>query len=53
VALNRLGVLYFTGEGCEKNIELAIESYERSAELGYKYSMWNLGLNYEEGNMIP
>eukprot|EP00466_Bigelowiella_natans_P009969 jgi/Bigna1/55664/estExt_Genewise1Plus.C_670015 len=49
VALSNLGLCYQHGKGVAKNIAKAIGLYKRSAELGHKGAMNNLGRNTQRG----
>ncbi|MGD0465421.1 MAG: SEL1-like repeat protein [Gammaproteobacteria bacterium] len=48
-ALLRLGLLYFHGEGVEKNYQTAIQLFTRAAELGNVVSQYHLGEIYRQG----
>lgn len=41
-AMNELGVMLYLGEGCEQNMSVAIEWFEKAAQQGYHTAMINL-----------
>jgi TPR repeat protein len=48
-AMNRLGIMYASGRGVEKNDGRALIWFRRSALLGYAPAMANLGTMYQRG----
>ncbi|KAI9318686.1 hypothetical protein BX666DRAFT_1930632 [Dichotomocladium elegans] len=51
MALHKLGFFYESGYGCTKNVQAAIEAYERAYEEGYPDSAHNLGLIHQ--GLVP
>ena len=51
-SMNNLGSMFLQGEGVKKDIDKAIEYFQRSAELGNDTAMLNLGLLYFNGNDV-
>jgi len=50
VAIFNLGSQYERGNyGLEKDVTMAVELYERAAELGVKKAHFNLGIMYDNG----
>ena len=49
-AIFNLAVMYQKGEGVEKDEKMALELYEKSAELNYGDALLNLGVMYEDGS---
>ena len=45
--LDRMGICYRDGQGVTKNIEKAIECFEKAVDNGYFYSAFRLGLLYD------
>lgn len=43
-AMDKLGIMYASGKGVEKNIPLAKEWFEKAANLGFAPSQYNLGI---------
>ncbi len=53
-AHHMIGVAYMTGEGAEKDINLAIKWFEKAAdEFGLPGAMYALGMLYEDGKEVP
>jgi TPR repeat protein len=48
-AMNRLGIMYASGRGVDKNYGRALIWFRRSALLGYAPAMANLGTMYQRG----
>src|SRR5277367_1251843 len=48
-AMNRLGIMYASGRGIDKNYGRALIWFRRSALLGYAPAMANLGTMYQKG----
>src|ERR1700685_507360 len=48
-AMNRLGIMYASGRGVDKNYGRALIWFRRSALLGYAKAMANLGTMYQRG----
>lgn len=51
-SMNNLGSMFLLGEGVRKDIDKALDYFERSAELGNDTAMLNLGLLYFNGELI-
>ncbi len=43
LAVRQLARMYFSGEGCETNLEKALELYNKAADLGDAGAMLSLG----------
>ncbi len=50
---NFLGTFYYEGLGVERNVEKAIDCYEKAALLGLPEAVFNLGAIYENGKGVP
>lgn len=50
--LNRLGNLYYNGNGVAKDYSTAVEYYTKAANRGYSQSQLYLGLAYENGEGV-
>ncbi|MDE6743040.1 MAG: sel1 repeat family protein [Lachnospiraceae bacterium] len=48
-AMSNVGWMYFEGKGIEQDYEMALEWYEKAADLGNMYAMNNIGDMYCEG----
>lgn len=51
-SMNNLGSMFLLGEGVRKDIDKALEYFQRSAELGNDTAMLNLGLLYFNGELV-
>lgn len=51
-SMNNLGSMFILGEGVRKDIDKALEYFQRSAELGNDTAMLNLGLLYFNGELV-
>ena len=51
-SMNNLGSMFLLGEGVIKDIDKALEYFQRSAELGNDTAMLNLGLLYFNGELV-
>jgi TPR repeat protein len=48
----RIGVVYYQGEGVEKDVKKAIHRLELAAMAGHETARYNLGVNeYNSGNL--
>jgi len=47
-----LGVMYYTGDGVEKDEVKAVEWFQKAADQGYPKAQYNLGLMYETGWIV-
>lgn len=52
-ALNLLGVFYNYGYIVPKNMQKAVELYQKSANFGWRLAQRNLGICYERGEGVP
>ncbi|UZO15684.1 uncharacterized protein OCT59_007101 [Rhizophagus irregularis] len=52
ISQNNLGVMYFNGDGVNKDYGRAFELYHKAANSGYKSAQYNLGNMYEYGKGI-
>src|SRR5262249_22209253 len=52
LAMTRLGVMYETGHGIDKDEKQALLLYRKAAEKGEPVAMLNLGAMYEEGRGV-
>lgn len=51
-SMNNLGSMFLLGEGVRKDIDKALEYFQKSAELGNDTAMLNLGLLYFNGELV-
>ncbi len=51
-AQNKLGYMYFTGEGVAKNDQEAVKWFRKAAEQGHAKAQFNLGLSYSKGEGV-
>ena len=51
-ALFNLAVMYNEGDGIEKNEEMALNLFEKDAELNNKNALYNLAILYDKGSKI-
>lgn len=51
-ALNQIGLMYGNGEGVKDNAQIAFSYYEKSAQAGYDWGMYNLAQCYENGDGV-
>jgi uncharacterized protein len=49
---NKLGVVFFNGDGVKKDLEQAFYNYEKACEYGYAIGCYNLGAMYEKGQGV-
>jgi TPR repeat protein len=46
-----VGIMYFLGEGCEKNIVEAAKWFGQAAEQGHAAAQFNVGLMFDSGTL--
>ena len=47
------GLAYYKGDGVEQSYELALQWFQKAADLGYDMAMYYLGVMYENGRGVP
>jgi TPR repeat protein len=51
-AQNKLGLMYYNGEGVQQNYKEALNWYRKAAEQGFAEAQNNLGLMYHNGEGV-